>query len=76
MMTINASKFLQATLLMSTLSFAASFSTSANAAQGCGHGFHRVGYGQCVPNHYRGGYHTVRSYRHCWRNAWGRVRCR
>lgn len=59
-------------VLAGSLSLLAAIPTAANAAQGCGHGFHRVGWGKCVPNYYRGGYH----HRHCWRNMWGHVRCR
>lgn len=47
----------------------------SNAAQGCGHGFHRDYYGRCVFN--APGPRATPIYGHprCWRNAWGQVRC-
>ena len=54
----------------------------ANAAGGCGWGYHRGYYGGCVSNYYNGyygrwGYPVVyRPYAHrCWRNWAGYVRC-
>lgn len=53
---------------------ASSFSSIANAAQGCGYGYHRVGYyGRCVLNH-PGPYARPINHR-CWRNVYGHVRC-
>lgn len=67
------SGLLRTTALVSVLTLASSYTSIAIAAQGCGHGFHRNYYGQCVYNHHRWGHHYY--YRNCWRNAWGQIRC-
>lgn len=65
----------QAAVLAGGLFLAVGYSSTATAAQGCGWGFHRTWAGVCVMN--RGGYYPAYAprYRHCWRNAWGRLRC-
>ncbi len=62
-------------LMLSTLLLAAAFTSTSNAAQGCGYGFHRSMYGGCIGNH-PGAYATPAYGRPgCWRNAWGQLRC-
>lgn len=69
------SKSLRMVLMISILGFAASYTSLASAAQGCGHGLHRNIYGGCVLNH-PGPYARPAPYhRGCWRNAWGQLRC-
>lgn len=53
-----------------------SFTYTANAAQGCGHGYHRsVHNGYCIMN-YRGAFSRPAPYHPgCWRNRWGQLRC-
>lgn len=68
-------KLLREAIIIGSLCFVASYTSLANAAQGCGHGFHRNVYGRCVLNH-PGPYARPAPYhRGCWRNAWGRLRC-
>lgn len=47
----------------------------AEAAQGCGRGFHRNFYGRCVYNHPGLWARPVYGHPRCWRNVWGHVRC-
>jgi len=69
------SGMLRSVVVVSLLCFALSYTSIANAAQGCGHGFHRNYYGRCVLNH-PGPYATPAPFHPgCWRNAWGRLRC-
>ena len=69
------SKTLLTVAVVSILCLADSYTTTAMAAQGCGHGLHRNGYGQCVYNH-PGPYARPAPYhRGCWRNYWGQLRC-
>lgn len=62
-------------LMTAVLSFVASYSTIAAAAQGCGHGFHRNAYGRCVFNHPGPNARPAPYHRGCWRNMWGQLRC-
>lgn len=69
------SKYLRTVLMVGVLSFMASYTTIASAAQGCGHGFHRNVYGRCVFNHPGPRATPAPYHRGCWRNAWGQLRC-
>ena len=69
------SGLLRTTAMAGALCFATSFVSVADAAQGCGHGFHRGPYGGCKLNH-PGRYATPAPYHPgCWRNHWGQLRC-
>lgn len=67
---------LRTVLMLSLLPISLSFTSIANAAQGCGFGYHRAIYnGACVLNH-PGPYRTpAPAHSGCWRNAWGALRC-
>lgn len=73
--TVSFSAILSALAFSGVLFFAVAYSSIAEAAQGCGFGFHRNGYGYCVKN-YPGPY-AKPAPRHpgCWRNFWGQLRC-
>ncbi|KGP63319.1 hypothetical protein EP47_09305 [Legionella norrlandica] len=62
--------------MISLLLMAVVFTSTANAAQGCGYGYHRaIHNGVCVLN-YPGPYATPAPYHPgCWRNMWGQLRC-
>ena len=65
------------TIAMSGMLFLAmSMTSTANAAGGCGEGYHPAIYnGTCVPNH-PGPFATPAPYHPgCWRNMWGQLRC-
>lgn len=69
------SSVLRTSILISSLGLALSYTSIADAAQGCGHGLHRNYYGGCVLNH-PGPYATPAPYHPgCWRNHWGQLRC-
>ena len=62
-------------LMLGTLILAGTYTSTSNAAQGCGYGMHRSVYGGCIGNH-PGAYSTPAPYhRGCWRNMWGQLRC-
>lgn len=66
---------IRAVVMVGFIGLLGSYTAIANAAQGCGHGFHRTMYGRCVLNH-PGPYARPAPYhRGCWRNAWGHLRC-
>lgn len=72
---IDLSKLFRGAVIFGVLSFAAAYTPTTNAAQGCGYGLHRTFYGKCVFN-YPGRYATPAYYhRGCWRNWYGRLRC-
>ena len=63
------------TLGMIVLLFAAvSFTSTANAAQGCGYGYHYTYHG-CILNHPGAGATPAPYHPGCWRNMWGQLRC-
>ncbi|HAT2094875.1 hypothetical protein D7217_14690 [Legionella pneumophila] len=70
------SKALRYAVVTSLLFMAVSFTSVANAAQGCGEGYHRSIYnGTCVLN-YPGPFATpAPAHPGCWRNMWGQLRC-
>ncbi len=62
-------------LMLSTLVLAGSYTSTSNAADGCGFGRHDTYYGRCVGNH-PGAYARPAPYHPgCWRNGWGQLRC-
>ncbi|PJD95207.1 MAG: hypothetical protein CK426_04790 [Legionella sp.] len=69
------SKTARTLFMLSTLVLAASYTSSSQAAQGCGYGLHKSVYGGCIPNH--PGMHATPAPAHpgCWRNGWGQLRC-
>ncbi|KTC79156.1 GCG_CRPN prefix-to-repeats domain-containing protein [Legionella cherrii] len=70
------SKVLSTGIIVGSIFFAVGYTSIASAAQGCGHGYHRNMYNQCVLNR-PGPYARPAPYHHnCWRNAWGQLRCR
>ena len=70
------SKALRTGIVISSLVFAVGYTSVANAAQGCGHGWHRNAAGGCVLNA-PGPYAKPAPYHPgCWRNQWGQLRCR
>lgn len=60
---------LRLTMMCSLLLITSAFISTVNAAEGCGSGRHATVHGRCVNNHHY--YH----HQHCWRNAWGHMRC-
>lgn len=73
--TVCFTKILRIGMMLSVLFLAASYTSTADAAQGCGYGRHVSVYGRCVGN-FPGPYATPAPYhRGCWRNAWGQLRC-
>ncbi|MGC1182710.1 GCG_CRPN prefix-to-repeats domain-containing protein [Legionella sp.] len=74
-MTLCFAKSLRTMLIISILGFMASYIPVANAAQGCGYGFHRNMHGRCVLNHPGPRATPAPYHRGCWRNAWGQLRC-
>ena len=66
---------LRTILVAGVLFLAGTYESTANAAQGCGQGFHRGYYGACRINH-PGPYARPAPYHPgCWRNAAGYLRC-
>jgi|GEM_PF-2356303 len=57
------------------LSFGLSYTSTANAAQGCGKGYHVDGNGRCVLNAPGANATPVTGRPNCWRNANGALRC-
>lgn len=51
------------------------YTSSLNAAQGCGHGYHMMLNGRCVPNAPGPNASAVPGRPDCWRNANGNLRC-
>ncbi|MDP3267421.1 MAG: hypothetical protein Q8M40_00085 [Legionella sp.] len=77
-MIIYLNKTIKLLQVLGVLSFfyigSAAFSV-ANAAQGCGFGYHQSIYGGCILNH-PGAFSTPAPFHPgCWRNANGRLRC-
>ena len=68
-------KLLRTLTIAGVLALAGSYTSIADAAQGCGHGFHRNMYGRCVFNHPGPRAMPAPYHRGCWRNAWGQLRC-
>lgn len=72
---VSLAKMLRTGVIVGTLCFAGTYTSIADAAQGCGHGFHRAYNGRCILNH-PGSYARPAPYhRGCWRNMWGQLRC-
>lgn len=67
---------IRTSVMIGLLFLAVGFTSVANAAQGCGFGYHRAIYnGTCVLNH-PGAFSTpAPAHPGCWRNAWGALRC-
>lgn len=62
-------------IMVGFLGLAISYTSIAEAAQGCGYGLHRNGWGRCVLNH-PGPYATPAPNRPgCWYNVNGHLRC-
>lgn len=57
------------------LSLAVGYSSLANAAQGCGYGYHMTGYGRCVPNAPGPNAVAAPGRPGCWYNGNGYLRC-
>lgn len=69
------SGILRTAAMISLLFAAVGYTSMANAAQGCGFGYHRSFHGGCILNH-PGPRATPAPYHPgCWRNAWGQLRC-
>ncbi len=62
-------------LMLSALMLAATYTSTSEAAQGCGHGMHRSYYGGCIWNHPGAWSRPAPYHPGCWRNAWGHLRC-
>lgn len=69
------SRLARSVLMMSVLVFAMSYIPIANAAQGCGFGYHRGAYGGCWINRPAVGSTPAPMHPGCWRTAWGALRC-
>ncbi|HAT9523966.1 TPA: hypothetical protein JBC98_04770 [Legionella pneumophila subsp. pneumophila] len=69
-------RVLRYAVVTSLLFMLVSFTSVANAAQGCGEGYHRaIHNGTCVLN-YPGAFATpAPAHPGCWRNMWGQLRC-
>jgi hypothetical protein len=61
--------------LASVLFLAAGYASTADAAGGCGFGYHRAWGGGCALNHPGPWARPAPFHPGCWRNAWGRLRC-
>lgn len=74
--TLCFSGLLRTMLVLSMLFLITSFTaTTANAAQGCGQGYHRSFHGGCIVN-YPGAWARPAPYHPgCWRNWAGALRC-
>ncbi|KTC65140.1 Uncharacterised protein (plasmid) [Legionella adelaidensis] len=57
------------------LSLGIFYSTNANAANGCGFGYHATAFGRCVPNSPGPWARPIVGNPDCWTNRWGQVRC-
>lgn len=73
--TLCLSAVLKTVAMASLLFVAASYTTNANAAQGCGFGYHQSFHGGCILNHPGAGARPAPYHPGCWRNAWGQLRC-
>lgn len=73
--TLSGSKVLGAIVISSLLLLGAAYSSLAHAAQGCGHGYHMMLNGRCVPNNPGPGAMVVPGRPDCWRNVNGNMRC-
>ena len=51
------------------------YTPSANAAGGCGHGYHRGFFGGCSLNYPGPFARPAPMHPGCWRNVYGRLRC-
>lgn len=67
--------FVRAVTMGALLCIAVMYASSANAAQGCGQGFHRGAYGGCVMNHPGPNATAAPAHPGCWRNGAGQLRC-
>lgn len=72
---INYLNLLRTVIIGGLLFLSVNFPSPANAAQGCGFGYHLSIYGGCILNH--PGRFATPAPRHpgCWRNRWGQLRC-
>lgn len=61
--------------LASVLILATGYTSTANAAQGCGEGYHRSVYGGCILNYPGHFARPAPEHPGCWRNMWGALRC-
>jgi hypothetical protein len=71
---VRFSKLLRVAVMTGVLCLA-SYATIADAAQGCGQGLHRNGYGGCNYNHPGPNATPAPNHPGCWRNGNGRLRC-
>lgn len=69
------SKWLTAVVIGGVLSFGVWYASMANAAQGCGFGYHMTAFGRCVPNNPGPNATPIPGRPDCWRNGAGEVRC-
>jgi hypothetical protein len=68
-------KLFQGIVMVSGLSLLLGYTAIAEAAQGCGQGYHRNGWGRCALNR-PGPWATPAPYHPgCWRNDRGQLRC-
>ncbi len=70
------SGLLQAVMIAGVIGLSVSYTSTANAANGCGFGWHRTGWGNCVhnyPGRWAHGFHGYHG--RCWYNRWGVQRC-
>jgi hypothetical protein len=68
------SKIITTVALTGAMYLATGFVATADAAQGCGWGFHRNPWGGCVRNYHRVWVNPGPA--HCWRGPYGRLHCR
>lgn len=72
---IRRSPLLTALLLGSALTLGFAYSSSTEAAQGCGFGYHMTAFGRCVPNSPGPWARPAAGRPDCWINARGFLRC-
>lgn len=65
----------RAVLMLTTLVLAAAYTSTSEAANGCGYGMHRSYYGGCIRNHPNAWSTPAPNHPGCWRNSWGQLRC-
>lgn len=71
----SVSRIIGAAVFGSMLGFGVAYTSIADAAQGCGHGYHMNPNGRCVPNNPGPNSTPVPGRPDCWRNGSGQLRC-
>jgi hypothetical protein len=73
--TINSSGLLRTIIITGLIYMTVSFTSVANAANGCGFGWHRTFFHGCITNYHGAFARPAPEHPGCWRNYWGALRC-